>query len=159
MREEVRKAISLRESGDPEAAGSLLSVFLRENPDEAEAHYQMAWSLDVRGMEREAVPHYRRALENGLSGEDLSGAFLSLGSSLRAVGEYEEATTVLWRGVEEFPENRAMKVFLAMALYNVGECGESVGMLLENLAGETVDVLCENVGRSDNIRSLYDAGR
>ncbi len=129
-------------------AESRLSVFLRENPDDAEAHYQMAWTLDVRGMEREAIPHYRRALEIGLAGEDRGGAMLSLGSSLRAVGEYGEAVSILRRGCSEFPEDRAMEVFLAMALYNVGKYGESVGILLENLAETSSDVDIQSYGKA-----------
>jgi tetratricopeptide (TPR) repeat protein len=148
LHEEVRKAISLRESGDPAAAESSLSTFLRKNPGDAEAHYQMAWCLDVRGMEREAIPHYRRALEIGLSGDDRSGAFLSLGSSLRAIGEYDEAVKTLRRGASEFPEDRAMEVFLAMALYNAGEHAESVGMLLENLAEATSDARIKSYGKA-----------
>lgn len=137
-RDEVRNAVRLREGGDAEGAAAILSEFLRGNPDDAEAHYQMAWSLDVRGMEREAISHYRLALDGGLS-EDRGGAMLSLGSSLRAVGEYDEAVSVLRRGVSEFPGDRAMQVFLAMALYNVGGYEESVGILLENLAETTSD--------------------
>jgi tetratricopeptide (TPR) repeat protein len=139
LHEDVKRAISLRESGDPESARSLLSVFLRKNPGDAEAHYQMAWSLDVRGMEREAIPHHRLALEGQLSDEDRSGALLSLGSSLRAIGEYGEAVSILRQGASEFPGDRAIQTFLAMALYNVGENEEAVGLLLKHLAETTSD--------------------
>lgn len=139
LHEHIQKAISLRESGDPERAGSLLSVFLRKNPDDAEAHYQMAWTCDVRGMEREAIPHYRRALEGYLSGKDRSGAFVGLGSSHRVLGEYGEAVEALRRGAFEFPKDRAIQTFLAMALYNTGEHRESARILLKNLVETTSD--------------------
>ncbi|MGH3087008.1 MAG: tetratricopeptide repeat protein [Rubrobacteraceae bacterium] len=116
----------------------MLSRFLEDHPADAEAHYQMAWTFDVRGMEREAVSHYRDALESGFS-DGRSGAYIGLGSSLRALGEYEEAVETLRRGASEFPEDRAMKVFLAMALYNVGECREAVEILLDNLAETSSD--------------------
>lgn len=154
MHEAIRNAISLRESGDLAEAESRLSAFLRENPDHEEfaaASYQMAWTFDVRGMEREAVPHYRSALESGLS-EDRSGAYLGLGSSLRALGEYEEAVKTLRRGASEFPEDRAIQVFLAMALYNTGEHREATEMLLANLAETSSD---ENIKAYGEALAFY----
>ena len=38
-------------------------------PDDAEINYQAAWVHDSLGREREAVPFYRRAIEQGLSGK------------------------------------------------------------------------------------------
>jgi predicted Zn-dependent protease len=63
---------------------------------------------------------------------------LGLGSTYRALGEYALAEETLRQGVAEFPEDRAMQVFLAMALYKRGRHGEAMGLLLRNLA-ETSD--------------------
>lgn len=138
-RPELELATNLRESGDLEEAGSLLSGVLAEAPDDAGANYQMAWLCDLQGREREAVPYYVRAIAGILSDEERSGALLGLGSTLRALGEYPEAVDVLRRGVAEFPEDRAMQTFLAMALYNAGEHRESVELLLKNLLETTSD--------------------
>jgi predicted Zn-dependent protease len=55
------------------------------------------------------------------------------------LGEYRKAVEVLHGGTTRFPNNRAMQVFLAMALYNTGECREAVELLLRNLAETTGD--------------------
>ena len=136
---ELRKAISSREGGDLEEAESLLSYVLAESPEDSEANYQMACVCDLQGRERKALPYYSRAIAGGLSGEARASAFLGLGSSHRALGEYAKATEVLRRGMLEFPEERALQVFLAMALYNTGEHRESVEILLRNLIETTSD--------------------
>ncbi|MFY0758949.1 hypothetical protein AB1K32_08755 [Metabacillus dongyingensis] len=50
-----------------------------------------------------------------------------------------QAVETLGRGVREFPENRALKVFLAMALYNSQNYKESVELLITNLMETTTD--------------------
>ena len=145
---EVESAIRLRESGDLEGAKSLLSRVLQENPDDAEANYQMAWLCDLLGREREAVPFYKGAIAGDLSDEERSGALLGLGSTHRALGEYPEAVEVLRQGMSEFPDDRAMQTFLAMALYNVGEHREAVELLLDNLAETTSDPQIRSYARA-----------
>ncbi len=138
-RSELESAIRLREGGDIQGARSLLSRVLAETPDDAEANYQMAWLCDLEGREREAMPFYVRAVTGRLPAEERRGALLGLGSTYRALGEYPEAVEVLRRGVSEFPEARAMQTFLALALYNAGECREAVELLLQNLVQTTSD--------------------
>jgi tetratricopeptide (TPR) repeat protein len=138
-RSELQSAVRLREGGDLQGAGSPLSRFLAEAPDDAEANYMMAWLCDLEGREREAVPFYVRAVAGSLSAEERRGALLGLGSTYQALGEYPEAVEVLRRGVSEFPEDRAMQTFLALALYNAGGCREAVEFLLKNLVETTSD--------------------
>ena len=121
-----------------EARAALLKL-LEGDPEDPAANYQCAWVHDRMGREREAIPLYERAISCGLSGEDLEGAILSLGSSCRAVGEYAKAAEVLRGGAARFPENRAMQVFLAMALHNVGEHERAMELLLRNLAETSSD--------------------
>src|SRR5216117_481264 len=54
-----------------------------------------AWEHDSAGREAEAVVEYRAAFEAGINDEDLPGAFLGFGSTLRNVGELEESERVL----------------------------------------------------------------
>jgi tetratricopeptide (TPR) repeat protein len=124
---ELESAIRLREVGDFEGAESLLARVLEETPDDAEANHQMAWLYDVQGREREAVPYYVGAIAG------------DLGSTYRALGEYPEAVGVLGQGVSEFPADRAMQTFLALALYNVGEHRQAVDLLLKHLVETTSD--------------------
>lgn len=145
---ELETAIELRESGDLHGAASLLSRVLEEAPDDPGANYQMAWLCDLQGREREAVPFYARAIAGGLPDEERSSALLGLGSTHRALGEYPKAVEVLRQGVSEFPDDRAMQIFLAMALYNLGEHREAVEKLLKNLVATTSDARIRAYGKA-----------
>ena len=132
-------AIRLREAGELEEARAVFLELYERDSEDPVVNYQCAWVHDRMGREREAIPFYERAISNGLSGADLEGAVLSLGSSHRALGEYEQAVRVLRDGTSRFPENRAMRVFLAMALYNVASHREATALLLHALAETSSD--------------------
>ncbi len=68
------------------------------NPGDLRTHFEFGGSLDAAGHEAEAIPQYRRAIGMGLSGAAAPRALLQLGSSLRNVGEHEEAVRVLSEG-------------------------------------------------------------
>jgi tetratricopeptide (TPR) repeat protein len=97
-------------------------------------NYHYAWTNDKMGRETAAVPYYVAAIENGLSGDDLRGALLGLGSTYRTIGQYDNAVATLQRGMETFPTAPEFPVFLAMALYNTGQAKEGMQMLLKVLA-------------------------
>ena len=130
----LERAIRLREAGELEEARAVLQKPLERNPEDPAVNYRCAWVHDRMAREREAITLYERAIERGLSGGDLEGAILSLGSSYRAVGNAAKAAEVLRGGVARFPRNRAMRVFLAMALHDRDEHDQAVGILLRNLA-------------------------
>ncbi|MFC8277713.1 tetratricopeptide repeat protein [Streptomyces sp. NPDC057271] len=136
-------AVGLREQGRQEEARDRLVALAARHSDDAEVAYQTAWAHDVLGLEAEAVPYYERALKArtgaGLSEEDRRGALLGLGSTFRILGRYEEAVATLRGGVEEFPDDGALRTFLAMALYNTGEHHESTRLLLRLVAATSED--------------------
>jgi tetratricopeptide (TPR) repeat protein len=137
--EDLTRAIRLRKEGRAEEARAILLELVAEKPDDPQVRYQCAWIHDSLGREREAVPFYERAIAGGLSGRDLEGALVGLGSTYRSLGEYGRAVETLREGVARFPESRAMEVFLAMALYNVGEHREATESLLRILAETSAD--------------------
>lgn len=146
MRERLAEAIILREDGrakqDPailEEARTLLLGFAEAYPDDAEINFQTAVAHDNSGLEKEAIPFYVRALEQGLSESDLERALLGLGSTYRYLGHYQQAEETLRRGVKEFPQNRALQVHLAIALYNTEGYKEALEILLTNLMATTSD--------------------
>jgi tetratricopeptide (TPR) repeat protein len=139
VRDELERAVYLRENGRAEEARELLLKLVAEKPGDPQINHHCAWVHDLLGREHEAVPFYERAIEEGLTGEDLEGAMLGLGSTYRALGEYERAVETLRGGTTRFPNSRAMQVFLAMVLYNTGEGREAVELLLRNLAETTGD--------------------
>ncbi|MFH8712929.1 tetratricopeptide repeat protein [Streptomyces zaomyceticus] len=140
-KDRLAEAVALREAGRREEAGERLVALAAEYPEDAETAYQTAWAHDVLGLEAEAVPYYESALAGtGLSSEDRCGALLGLGSTYRVLGRYEDAVALLTGAVEEFPEEGALRAFLAMALYNTGEHHESTRLLLRLLAATSGDL-------------------
>jgi tetratricopeptide (TPR) repeat protein len=137
--DDLTHAVRLRKEGRAEEARAILLELVTERPDDPQVHYQCAWVHDSLGREREAVPFYECAIADGLTGRDLEGAFVGLGSTYRSLGEFRKAIETLRQGVAWFPETRAMEVFLAMALYNVGEHHEATELLLQTLAETSAD--------------------
>jgi tetratricopeptide (TPR) repeat protein len=135
----LERARQLRQLGQHEEARQWLLTLLSATPEDPILNYEAACVHDFLGLEREAVPFYERALANGLSGEPLQGALLGLGSTYRALGEYQQATATLRRGQELFPEHREFSTFLALAYYNIGEYNDAVRTLLINLIETTQD--------------------
>lgn len=146
IRDRLADAIQLRETGRAkqdqailEEARALLLELVAAYPDDAEIVFQTAVSHDNLGLEREAIPFYCRAISLGLPGADLERAYLGLGSSYRELGQYQEAEETLRQGVKEFPQNRALQVFLSMALYNTQQYKEAMELALANLLETTSD--------------------
>ncbi len=138
MKEVLNKAIKLRENGELEEANSILVELVTRFPDHAVVNYQCAWSFDVLGLEKEAVPYYEKAIELGLPEEDCKEAYLGLGSTYRTIGEYEKSKKLLLEGIDRY-ENNGLKVFLSMSLYNLGEHREAMRLLLSIIAETSMD--------------------
>ncbi len=71
---------------------------------------------------------------------------LGLGSTYRCLGKYQKSLSIFDKGKGEFPEDRALKVFRSLTLYNLGKFEASVSQLLVQLI-ETI---------SDNLIKSYD---
>jgi tetratricopeptide (TPR) repeat protein len=147
--ENIRK---LQHNGQPEQALQQAQELLRQQPQHADLHYLAASLHDGRGEEAAAIPHYLQALELGLSGHDAASAWLGLGSSYRALGQYREAEMALREGLHHFPEDQALKTFLAMTLYNCGRHKEAAEKLLTLLAQTSAD---ENIRRYQQAIRFY----
>lgn len=133
-------AARLRERGHADRALPRLLELAAEHPDDAQIAYQTAWAHDVLGLEAGAVPFYERSVAGSrLAANDLRDALLGLGSTYRVLGRYADAEKILRRGTEEFPDDAALRAFLAMALYNTGHHHEATTTLLTVLARTTGD--------------------
>lgn len=137
--EKLSSAIHLRETQKHEEARELLLELHSEFPEDAQVNFQCAWIHDLLGLEREAIPFYERAVQAGLSGKDLQGALLGMGSTYRCIGEYQKAKETFQRAIELFPENKEYKVFLAMTLYNRKDHTKAMELLLTSLLDTTKD--------------------
>ena len=161
-RDRLADAIQLREEGRAkqdrtllEEARTLLLELAAELPGDAEITYQSGVAHDNLGLGPEAIPFYTRAIDQGLSGPDLERCLLGLGSTYRALGEYRQAETTLRRGVAEFPDNRALQVFLAMALYNTQQYKEAMELALTNLLETTSDAKLQYFRRGLSYYALH----
>jgi len=130
----LRAAVNLRREGQGEKAKLRMLELLEEFGESAELLYELASTHDNLGLERQAVPYYVRSLELGLGAPDRAEALLGLGSTYRALGEYEQAENVLRAAAAEYPEHRELRVFLAMALHNLGKHAEAMELLLKEIA-------------------------
>ncbi|MFS0821873.1 tetratricopeptide repeat protein [Bacillus sp. 1P02SD] len=135
----MKQAIELRKEGRLKESNERLLRLVKENPEDPQLNYQVAWSFDVLGLESDAVPFYEKAIGLGLQDEDFEGPLLGLGSTYRTLGEYEKSEETLLKGITLFPNNHAMKTFYAMSLYNLGRHQETMELLLKSLAGTSSD--------------------
>lgn len=138
IKNELAKVIALRKENKPEEALVILDSLLQMHPNDPDVNYQMAWTCDFMSKESAAVPFYEKAISSGLK-EDRDGAMLGLGSTYRCLGEYEKSLKIFDQALVEFPEHRAIKVFRALSLYNLGKAEESVSQLLIQLLDTTND--------------------
>jgi tetratricopeptide (TPR) repeat protein len=141
MDDKIEEALRLLDGGASDKAERVLLGLLEEHPEDARSNYLMASLCDQRGQERRAVPFYRRALAQSerLSREDLASAYVGLGSTYRVLGEYEASRKTLQEGIERFPGDRALSIFLALTLHNLGEHRGATSILLKNLIETTGD--------------------
>src|SRR4030095_3999223 len=95
--------------------------------------WRAAWEHDSACREAEAVVEYRAAFEAGIDDDDLPGALLGFGSTLRNVGELEDPERVLREAVTRFPDNAALRVFLALTRWERDDKGGAWRELVEAL--------------------------
>lgn len=139
---------ALRVAGQHEAARMELIQLAAQFPADPVVQYEAACIHDRLGLEREAVPFYRAAIDQGLSGANLRSAYLGLGSTYRALGQYSESHHTLLEGLAHFPDASEIKVFLAMTLYNLGDYHEAVASLLRLLVDTSADSEIQGYARA-----------
>ena len=72
---------------------------------------------DFLGKEIKAIPLYEEAIHLGLNDEWEAYAFLQLGSSLKNIGNINDAITVLSTAEKRFPHLPSISMFLAITLH------------------------------------------
>ena len=139
LQQKLASAINLRESEKHEEARELLLKLHAESPEDPQVNYQCAWIHDLLGREREAIPFYEKAIQSGLSGDDLKSALLGMGSTYRCIGEYQKSIDTFQRARTLFPHAHEFNVFLAMTYYNIGEHLKAMELLLDSLVNTSKD--------------------
>lgn len=101
--------------------------------DDARAEFERGGARDSAGRPAEAVALYRRALALGLDGEHRPQCVIQMASSLRNLGEYDEALAVI-RAEEELapdgPYRDAVACVHALILASAGRPAEGLSVAL-----------------------------
>jgi tetratricopeptide (TPR) repeat protein len=130
----ARHIEQLKKQGRYPEATELAQQMLQQSPLDAKLHYQLACLYDVQGFEQQAIPCYLSALQYDLPAPLRQEAWLGLGSTYRALGEYQKSLATFDDGLNEFPQAKEITLFRAMTLYNLGETQQAVADLLLLLA-------------------------
>jgi len=130
----LKTAIALRKAGKYEQSRKLLQTLLDEPALCARASLHIAWSYDNEGNEQEAAGWYRAALARGLEGEESFEARFGLASTLRCLGQYQQAKTLFAALLDSYPHATEVRPFYALCLYNLGENERAVQLLLEEIS-------------------------
>jgi len=117
----------------PAASVAAMREFLVGHPSSgALATFELAGIHDSMGLETEAVPLYRQALAEGLDADHAARTRIQLASSLRNLGQLDEAIALLSEpsGTDL---DAARRAFLALALHAAGRHDAAVREALEAL--------------------------
>lgn len=105
--------------------------------DHPVALFERAGARDSAGLETEAEPLYRRAIELGLDDERRTRAIVQLASTIRNLGKTDEALELL-RSEHEREDAAALRdeaaAFYALALASAGEPERGLSIALTALA-------------------------
>lgn len=122
---------------EPEAFVAELDILVSElPPGSAIGLFERGAAQDSTGHPDHAVPLYRLALQAGLTGLRRRRAVIQLASSLRNLGQAEEAAELLTEELRAPSDelDGAVRAFLALALVNLGREREAVALSLAALS-------------------------
>jgi tetratricopeptide (TPR) repeat protein len=107
-----------------EHGASVLQRIDAAHPSDAFVQYLIGSAYDSCGREALAILHYDRVFALGLTGLPEARRpelFVQAGSTLRNLGRFETARAVFQRGIAQYPDYRALRVFAAMNETSAGE--------------------------------------
>ncbi len=125
------------ELSDDELLDAIDTLAEERGSEDAAALFEAAGVRDYLGLEVEAEPLYRRALELGLDPVRHDQAVIQLASTVRNLGGAEESVDLLtdWLAANEgHPLADAAQAFLALALVSAGRPTEGAAVALDALA-------------------------
>jgi len=135
-----RVAAVWREAGgmaDLDVVAAIDALVAERAPDDATALFEAAGARDYAGLEAEAEPLYRRALELGLDEQLVPRAVIQLASTLRNLGRVDEAIGMLERQLHAHPADEwtgPSAAFLALCLVSRGDERDAASVALAALA-------------------------
>ena len=138
-KEELDAIVGARAHGQAEEIFPRLQRLDAKHPNVAEINYQLAWTCDILDRAADALPYYEKAVALGLPPNELSGALIGLGSTLRVLDQLDRSAVVLRSGQVQFPDNPEFAVFLALTLHQQGKPAEALRLALDTLCDTTDD--------------------
>lgn len=138
-KEELDAIVGARAHGQTKEILPRLQQLDARHPNVAEINHQLAWTCDTLGRHADALPYYEKAVALGLPPNELSGALIGLGSTLRALGQLERSAGVLRSGQAQFPDNPEFAAFLALTLHSQGRPADALRLALDTLCATTDD--------------------
>ncbi|QEO15820.1 tetratricopeptide repeat protein [Agromyces intestinalis] len=122
---------------DDEVIARIDAIAAERGDDDARAVFERAGARDSAGRPDEAVPLYRRSLELGLDDEHRPQAIVQLASSIRNLGDVDEALRLIeaeHRDHPEAPYRDEVAAFLALVLVSAGDARRGASVALTALA-------------------------
>lgn len=135
----IARARKLRDQDQLEESQAILLDLMADYPEDPVVLFEVGGSYDVMDDQREAIPYYEDAIDEGLSGDDLLECLICLGSCRRVIGEFAGAVEALETAVSQFPDNKSGHVFLALAYYSNDQKEAAMRTLLDVLLQTTTN--------------------
>jgi tetratricopeptide (TPR) repeat protein len=138
-KEELDAIVGARAHGQSREILPRLKKLDERHPNVAEINFQLAWTCDVLDRAADALPYYEKAIALGLPPNELSGALIGLGSTLRTLGQLDRSAEVLRSAKLQFPDNPEFDAFLALTLHAQGKHADALRLALETLCATSED--------------------
>ena len=103
----------------------------RAYPDDVLAQIDAAYHGDAHRTEEEAIGFYDQAWKLGVPAGKRREFMLGYGSTLKNVGRTGESRSILRQASEEFPEDQALPIFLALTEHAAGQSSQAMARLIE----------------------------
>jgi tetratricopeptide (TPR) repeat protein len=148
--------VARRFTGDASGAVETLEPLTRSQPDSAPIHYEFGRACSAAGRGEQAIAALRRAVELQ---PDLTGAWNSLASELRAAGDDAGADAVCARRIEVAARNPRLQK--ADAALRENRLAESNSLLRQHLEEDPTDILAMHLLSAVYMRlgEFADAGK
>lgn len=91
MENTMHRALQLRSQGKLQESKEMFLTLLSNDPLNPSLHFQCARSFDILAEETKAMPFYEKAIELGLTNDELEDAFIKLGCIYRTHERFVEA--------------------------------------------------------------------
>lgn len=122
---------ALRAAGRDDDRVAAAMALAERYTNSAEAQIEAAYACDFVGRETDAVRYYDAAWRLGIPVSGRADFLVGYGSTLRNVGRTEEAVQVLRAARAEFPADRAVQTFLALALHSARQHAAALATALD----------------------------